>query len=249
MSSLRQVSKKDSQGDIEAPSDDNAPKTTPTGVAPAGPRSHNPVFLAKIVCGKVVGLLTATDAYDDDGNYDLTKPSGMIIFLKEAVLGIILGMLLISAFITLDHLDIVHFEGAHRIRNAGFQLLNDPETIANLEEASEFKFMTYTDYENMQREIESAAEKISAMQADLEKQQAESEKKSQGDDVTAIKEEHERLMKLGNEVLHLDKFCGECSWKGGTSCQGRVDFLKDKYGSHPFDAMDNAMKQPGCVKA
>eukprot|EP00578_Thalassiosira_sp_NH16_P000658 CAMPEP_0181138020 /NCGR_PEP_ID=MMETSP1071-20121207/34019_1 /TAXON_ID=35127 /ORGANISM="Thalassiosira sp., Strain NH16" /LENGTH=99 /DNA_ID=CAMNT_0023224819 /DNA_START=69 /DNA_END=368 /DNA_ORIENTATION=+ len=35
-----------------------------------------------------------------------------------------------------------------------FQLMNDPETIATLEESSDLKYLTVDDYESMKREIE-----------------------------------------------------------------------------------------------
>ena len=145
MSGLRQVIKKDvtEAADLEAQekeplkdSSESEGKNDATAFAtasatdsmPAG--SHNPVFIAKIIFRKVAELLISTD------EEDLTQPAGIITLLKDIVLGIILGVLTISVLIFLDHHNIVHFQSAHNFRNAAFQLMNDPETIANLEESS-----------------------------------------------------------------------------------------------------------------
>jgi len=237
MSNLRQVSKKDSpEGDIEAPSD--RPKITPPGVAPSGPRGiNNPVFLAKVIMNKVVALLVSSD------EEDITRPGGIITLLKDVIVGVIMGVMTISAFIFLDHLNIVHFQSAHSFRNAAFQLLNDPETIANIEEATEYKFITISDYEAKMKEISSVTEKLEGHKKVLERREAEAEEKKKEAD--GIRGEYESLM--ASPLLKLDKFCEGCSWSGKTTCIGRVTFLQETYNTRPIAAKVNAMLHESCI--
>ena len=150
----------------------------------------------------------------------------------------------ISTLIFLDHRGVVHFQSAHNFRNAAFQMLNDPETIATIEESSDLKFMTMTEYESKTKEIESVAEKQAKNQEILDKRTGEAEVKAK--EVAAIKDEYNALM--GNPLLGLDKYCGGCSWSGRTTCDGRVGFLQDTYNTRPLVAKINAMLHPSCIK-
>eukprot|EP01083_Nonionella_stella_P057993 152013_1 len=92
-------------------------------------------------------------------------------------MGVVLGVLTISCLIFLDHRNILHFQSAHNFRNAAFQLLNDPETIATLEESSDMKFLNLSEYEAKVNEIDSAAEKLKKHAEVLERRTAEADEK------------------------------------------------------------------------
>lgn len=249
MSTLRQV-KKDvpDEPDVEAPNekDTSAPKAAASAfaaasegdafAAPSGASSHNPVFIAKIIFRKVMTLLVSSD--DDD----LTSAGGIVTLLKDIILGVILGVITISILIFLDHRDVVHFQSAHNFRNAAFQLLNDPETVANLEEASDLKFMTIADYEAKRKEIDSVTEKISKNKEVLDKRTAEAAEKRK--EVEAIKTEYDTL--YNNPLLELDKWCGSCHWGMKSSCDQRAKFLQDTYNTRPIQSKISAMGHASC---
>ena len=247
-SGLRQV-KKDSipEEDIEAPKDKASPAKAATAFAAAstsnsfsggGGSSHNPVFLAKVIFQKVVTLLISSD------EEDLTQPGGIITLLKDIILGVILGVLTISTLIFLDHRNIVHFQSAHNFRNAAFQMLNDPETISNLEESSDMKFLTQMEYESKKKEIDSVAEKLKGHEAVLEKRIKEGDAKK--GEVESIRAEYKSLME--NPLLELSKYNGGGKWGGSSTCDARVQFLQDTYNTRPIAAKISAMGHPGCKK-
>eukprot|EP00571_Detonula_confervacea_P015971 CAMPEP_0172307472 /NCGR_PEP_ID=MMETSP1058-20130122/8320_1 /TAXON_ID=83371 /ORGANISM="Detonula confervacea, Strain CCMP 353" /LENGTH=240 /DNA_ID=CAMNT_0013019645 /DNA_START=84 /DNA_END=806 /DNA_ORIENTATION=+ len=239
MSGLRQVLKDTiPEGDIEAPKDKGESKTSLLSDSTPSKPSHNPVFLAKVVLRKVIGLVMSSD------EEDLSQPGGVVTLLKDIILGVILGVLTISMLIFLDHRDVVHFQSAHNFRNAAFQLLNDPETIANIEESSDLKFMTINEFESKRKEIDSVAEKLKGHEEVLAKRVSEAEEKKK--EMDGIKEEYAALM--ANPLLGLDKFCGGCIWSGKTSCDVRVTFLQDTYNTRPIAAKINAMLHPSCKK-
>lgn len=255
MSGLRKVQKDTiPEEDIEAPEDKGEKnallgggvhmlddsKSTPSSTPSKGSSlSHNPVFLAKVVFQKVIGLVISSD------EEDLSQPGGIITLLKDIILGVILGVLTISALIFLDHRDVVHFQSAHNFRSAAFTLLNDPETIANIEESSDLKFMTIEDYESKRKEIDAVTDKLKEHEKVLTTRVAEADEKKK--EMEAIKDEYTKLME--NPVLGLDKFCGSCIWAAATSCDGRVTFLQDTYNTRPIAAKINTMEHPSCVNA
>lgn len=244
MSSLRQVHKDTiPEEDIEAPKNKDEKKALLGGAASPSPsiskRSHNPVFLAKVVLSKVIGLVVASD------EEDLTQPGGIVTLLKDIILGVILGVLTISMLIFLDHRDVVHFQSAHNFRSAAFQLLNDPETITNIEESSDLKFMTINEYESKRKEIDGVTEKLKGHEEVLTKRVAEADEKKK--EMDGIKDEYAKLM--ANPLLGLDKYCGSCIWSAKTTCDGRATFLQDTYNTRPLAAKIDTMKHPTCVGA
>mmetsp|Transcript_25986 Transcript_25986/g.40945 ORF Transcript_25986/g.40945 Transcript_25986/m.40945 type:complete len:250 (+) Transcript_25986:115-864(+) len=248
MSNLRKVSKKGAiiaeVEDVEAPQVMDAPKistafdATSDSLSAPGAGKKN-AFLANIIARKVLALLASSS--DEEG---VTQPSGFIALLKDVIVGIILGVMTISTLIFLDHRDVVHFQSAHNFRNAAFQLLNDPETIANVEESSDLKFMTIIEYESKRKELDSVVEKKAGNEEILKKRTEEAEVKKK--EVEGMREEYEKLM--GNPLLQLGSFCGSCSWKAGTTCDSRVQFLKDTYNTRPIQAKLSAMEKESCVK-
>jgi len=252
MSSLRRTNQ---ESDVEAqtdPSVESAAPVTVTNGASNGTSSHyaaasghNPAFLGRAICRKVLTMLTTANHYSEDGTYDLTKPRGMLILLKEVVLGVIAGVALISIFVTLDHLNIFHFQSAHNFRNSAFALFSDPETIATLEEATEYKFMTMSEYEAMREEINSSSGRFDEIQADIDKQEAQLEEKTKEAD--AMRSEWETLM--ASPLLELEKFCETCIWAQKTTCAGRMQFMIDTYGLGKVSATYTVMNEvPTCKK-
>ena len=250
MSGLRQVNKDDTPAaDVEAPEDKDkgAPKSPASAFAQASSSdsfamppgaSHDPVFLAKVIFRKVITLLMSSD------EEDLTQPGGIITLLKDIIVGIILGVLTISILIFLDHHNIVHFQSAHNFRNAAFQLMNDPETIQTLEESSDLKFMTTSDYNSKKKEIDGVPDKLKNNEEILTKRSDELENKKK--EIESIKDEYDKL--YNNPLLGLDKFCGSCHWGMKSSCDGRVQFLQDTYNTRPIAAKIAAMGHESCIK-
>ncbi|KAL7524351.1 hypothetical protein ACHAXR_000539, partial [Thalassiosira sp. AJA248-18] len=198
---------------------------------------HNPVFLAKVIFRKVVDLLVTSD------EENLTGPALIIVFLRDIILGVILGVITISIVIFLDHRDIAHFQSVHNFRDAAFQMLNDPETIATLEESSDMKFLTVDDFEAKRREIDAIPEKLKKNDEVLDKKTEEvAAKKAELD---AMKPEYEKM--LHNPLLGLDKYCGTCIWGNKFTCDGRVKFLQDTYNTKPIQGKLSAMGQPSCI--
>mmetsp|Transcript_1157 Transcript_1157/g.2492 ORF Transcript_1157/g.2492 Transcript_1157/m.2492 type:complete len:239 (+) Transcript_1157:278-994(+) len=237
MSSLRQVKKDGKDEDVESQS--LLAQGKPSSPAKVGGGGHNPVFLAKVVARKVFDIIMA-----DDDDADLMTVAGIVTLLKDIILGVILGVLTISFLILLDHRNIVHFQSAHNFRNAAFQLMNDPETIASLEEDSEMKFVTLQEYESKMKEIDGVQEKIKNSQETLEKRNKEAEEKQK--EIEEIKDEHKKLME--NPLLGLANYNGGGRWSGKLSCDQRVSYLQDTYNTRPLIAKIDAMKHEGCKK-
>lgn len=231
MSNIRQVAKDTGASDIEAGESEAFIAASKPGA------SHNPVFLAKLVISKVMNLLLASD------EQDVTQPGGFVTLLKDIIVGVILGVLTISTLIFLDHRNIVHFQSAHNFRNAAFQLLSDPETIANIEESSDLKFMTVAEYEAKKKEIDTVAEKLKTNEEVLEKRTKEAEEKEK--EIQGIREEYEKLK--NDPTLGLNKYCGGCSWRGGTTCDARAQFLINTYNTRPIQAKVNTMLHAACA--
>mmetsp|Transcript_12167 Transcript_12167/g.25903 ORF Transcript_12167/g.25903 Transcript_12167/m.25903 type:complete len:276 (-) Transcript_12167:62-889(-) len=274
MSGLRQVSKKDTSTnkahDVEAPNNhrwgDIKCATKPPGIA-ASPISSrrsrsrnsrggipNPIFLGRIICSKVLVLLSSSSTYDDDDvtqhnhdngcYYDITKPRGLIFLFRDILLGIILAVMAMTLLIAFDHINILHFERAHAFRNAAFDLLTDPDTLASIEEASELKILPLTEYQSTLDEIDTIAEKLRMNQQAWEKKHAIVVKRHKEMDL--LRRQYDILVSL--PMFGVDKFCGECVWKGGTTCGGRVDFLMAKYKMKPVLAKMNVLESESCRK-
>lgn len=194
----------------------------------------NPVFLTKAILGKVIGLLTS----DDQGDAE----SGFVALLKDVIIGIIMGVVGMSVLIFLDHRNVIHFQSAHHFRDAAFGLLQDPETMATIEESSDLKFITASEYEYYKSTIDGVAEKIKSSEEALEKRSEELEKNTK--EIESLKGEHEEMLK--DPRLGLDKFCETCPW-GNTNCAARVKYMEDTYKLKPFRAKIDVMKAaPGC---
>jgi len=205
----------------------------------SGSNSHS-AFLAKAVLRRVCDLLS----HDEDEITQLRGVNLVIALLKDILIGIIFGVFTISILIFLDHRNVIHFQSAHTFRNAALQLVTNPDTLANLQESSNLKFLTVTDYELKRKEIDIAEEKITNANEILQTRNKDSEEKQK--ELDSIKPEYESL--YNNPLLHLNKFCEGCVWGGGgMTCNQREQYLKDTYNTKPIAAKMNAMEHPSCI--
>lgn len=242
MSTLRKLTKKGTdvpRDDIEAPVGENSPTK---GDASARVRvrvrgaKYNPVILIHVIFQKVLDLLTSTD------EEDLTQPSGIITVLKDVIFGVVFGVMTMSFVILLDHRDVIHIQSAHHFRNAGVRLLNDPETIANIEESSELKFMTMIDYDSRRNYIDGAEAKSTRYNEVLQKRTREAEQKRE--EMISMKTEFVRL--YHHPLLGLTSYCGACEWKKGITCEKRVQHVKEAYNTGTIAAMTDVMLTTSC---
>jgi len=165
----------------------------------------------------------------------------IITLLKEAMLGILIAFVAVSVCLFIDHRFLLHLPTARNFRRATFAVMNDKETLRNVEENAGLKFMDMDEYDSMVSEIEKAENKTKLAESIFEKR---------GDDLIDMEKEklqierdHEQeLVSLG-----LDKFCGDCKWgEGKATCQWRVDMMKDKYETPKYQAMMSVMQNGRC---
>lgn len=147
-----------------------------------------------------------------------------------------------ARYFSLADINIIHLQSAHNFRENAFAMLNDPETIANLEEAG-LKFINMDQYTLMQEELGEADKKIGEIRektAEKAKEMADIEAK-----LGPIKEEYEK--RLAVTTLPLDKWCGTCAWGGGGNCDARKQYFIDTYGHGELSAKVAIMKaHPKC---
>ena len=247
MSNLRQKKRQtvDPDEDIEAlisPDDDGAPAAaTSSKPATAGRLQHNPFFVARLVLRKVGELITS----DDDNEENITSSEGIIAFLRDLVIGIVFGLLSVSILIFLDHKDVIHMQSAHGYRDMGLQMMRDPETRKNVEESPGIIFLDDYEYKTKFDEIGVYPSQVKALEERTKKHLADLEVAKK--EHAAIKPGYDILVK--DPALGLDKFCGECSWNGGTNCDTRLTYLMTTYNLQTIKAKLELMKStPQCVR-
>mmetsp|Transcript_27628 Transcript_27628/g.66554 ORF Transcript_27628/g.66554 Transcript_27628/m.66554 type:complete len:245 (-) Transcript_27628:423-1157(-) len=223
------------KGDIEAPDDKGGSESS----AVPGRSGHSPAFLLRVTLRKVLPFLLTEE------EMHLSHTGKIIVLLRDAIIGIILSLVVLSILIFLDHRDVIHIHSAHNFRSMAFQLMNDPETIATLEESTDLKFLTVDNYESMKREIEKKQVELKTPTFN-EKRTKELEERIKSMDADAIRKEYETLIK--NPLLEWDKYCGTCAWQGRTSCDERAKYLQETYNLGEDVAKIGAMGAPSCVK-
>ncbi|KAL7483204.1 hypothetical protein ACHAW6_008847 [Cyclotella cf. meneghiniana] len=225
------------------PASPSSPSILESGSSTASAVRANPTLYAKLIARKVFTILSSDE--------DETAPSaangyGIITLLKDITIGTIFGVLTISFLIFLDHINVIHLQSAHNFRQSAFSVLNDPETLATLEESAGLKFIPIGDYEAMKNEIDAAAAKVAKVKDTIAERIKETEQKKA--ELEPLKAEYEKLLK--ESKLELDKWCGECSWMGRTNCDMRKQYFIDQYGNTEILSKVAIMKQsPGCKKA
>merc|ERR1712238_433957 len=154
----------------------------------------------------------------------------------------------LSFLIYLDHHNVIHLQSAHNFRDTAFQLLNDPEIIANIEESSNLKFLTVADYESKRVEIDSVDEIIAKLNTRLQSDITEDTEKQK--ELDSIKAEYDRLYEsrpYESLLLGLKKYCGTCVWGNGMSCDQRMIYLQNTYNTRPIEAKVSSMRHPSCI--
>jgi len=221
------------KGDVEAPNDKGGSESS----AVPGRSGHSPAFLLRVTLRKVLSFFLSEE------EMHLSHSGKIIVIINSAIIGSILSLVGISILIFLDHRDVIHLQTAHNFRSMAFQLMNDPETIATLEESSDLKFLTFDKYESMKKEIET---KDNDFVEHLEKLTKKEEEKMKSMDADAMQKEYETLLK--NPLLEWDKYCGTCAWQGRTSCDERAKYLQETYNLGEDVSKIGAMGAPSCVK-
>jgi hypothetical protein len=115
-------------------------------------------------------------------------------------------------------------------------MLNDPETLATLEENAGLKFIPVAEYEAMRDEINEAEERLAKIKQTIKEREKEGEAKRA--ELGPLKAEYEKMLANTNN-LGLDKWCGDCKWNGKTSCDARNQYVSK---------VDIMKQSPNCIK-
>jgi len=195
-------------------------------------------FLRKIVTAVI------TDIDDETLQREDTETILVVITLiKEAIYGILIAFAVLSFALFLDHHFLLKFHTAHNFRRATMSLVNDRETMINMEESSGLKFMDMGQYNFMVFEIDSVTKKKAFATSLLEESSADIERMDA--DLNQYRQELPKLLAL----LDLDKFCPPCHWSKGLTCAGRVKHLQNQYEVPRHMAKLSAMAQSSCRKS
>jgi len=155
----------------------------------------------------------------------------VITLIKEALYGILIAFAVLSLALFIDCHFLLKLPMVHNFRRATMSLVNDRDTMINMEESSGLKFMNMDQYNLMVHEINSVTKKKAFAKSLLEESSADIEKIDA--DMNQYRQE-------------LEKFCPPCLWSKGQSCSGRVKFLRNQYGVPRHIAKLSAMSQGSC---
>ena len=141
-------------------------------------------------------------------------------------------------------MNIIHLQSAHSFREYTFYMLNDAETLADLEETG-LKFIPMTDYNALKEEVVIAQGKLEQLKEKIVLREQESiEKKMM---LSLLKEQYDQMMAHNN--LGLEKWCGTCSWSGRVTCDSRAGYFIDTYGDTEVASKIAIMKErPTCIQ-
>mmetsp|Transcript_6022 Transcript_6022/g.10577 ORF Transcript_6022/g.10577 Transcript_6022/m.10577 type:complete len:717 (+) Transcript_6022:3-2153(+) len=168
-----------------------------------------------------------------------------VTLLKEAMLGIFLAFLALCLFMFLDHYFLMHLSSARYIRKATFALMNDQETLMNLEKNAGLKFVDMEGYNSMMDEIKGAEERARKIEVMVERR---------SDELAGLEKERDRYSEELPKIwasTDMDKFCGTCIWSQSQkiTCIQRVEALEATYKTPRYVAMESAMKKEACKKS
>ncbi|KAL7525728.1 hypothetical protein ACHAXR_001130 [Thalassiosira sp. AJA248-18] len=227
---------KSTDGDEESQS--SSPAITPR-TRPSAPSSGNNASGAGGIGGllRKFIMLAAADVQGSEGN------NYLLTIIKDVISGTILGVFFLMILIFLDYRNIVQLGSARAFRRAAFELMTDPETVKNIEENIEIKFIPVDVYKSMTEEITRNKEKVGN---DSSLKQHEDDYLKRRKEIEDMKVEYEAMKEKGNSVLKLDKWCGGC--KGGWgNCDGRIKYLVDTYHTPEIKAKVDIMKTGKCM--
>ena len=121
-------------------------------------------------------------------------------------------------------------------------MLNDPETLSNLEDAAGLKFIPSSEYDAMRVEIDEGPSRLAELREKIAQSTQEAEAKRT--EVSTLLPQFEKLASESN--LGLDKWCGACKW-GHTSCDDRLAYVTKTYQRTEVLAKIGIMqKSPSC---
>ena len=246
MSTLRQKKKdpvpaEDIEALINPDSEALPPRAPPANQSKSSTSQHDPSTIARLVLSRVGELISKEETEGDD----ISTSEGFVSLLKDIFIGITFGLLCISILIMLDHKDVIHIQSAHNYRNMAYTLLNDPETRTNVQESSGLVFMTMEDYESKVKDIEKTPAQLKELEEKKTKSNANLEVATKERD--AMKPGYDKL--VSDPLLGLDKYCGDCKWQGGSTCDSRKEYLMSTYNQTELKTkLDLIKSTPQCVK-
>jgi len=169
----------------------------------------------------------------------------VITLIKEAIIGILIALAIVSFALFLDHHFLLKFPTARRLRRATMSLMNDRETMINMEESSGLKFIDMNEYNSKVKEIDIVTKKIALGESMFERAVA---------DIKSMDAEREQYVQEKSKLtasLDLDRFCHMCLWSKSQqiTCASRVKALQRTYDTPRHTAMMSAMKKESCRKS
>lgn len=164
--------------------------------------------------------------------------------LKDTIIGVSLGVLFLLFLFFLDYRNIISIGSTKAFQSTGVKLLNDPDVISTLESSLNIKLLPLDTYAAMTYEI---ASNNQLMMENSHLQDYTTELSQLLIEQQTIQTELQQLTTQANTKLGLNKWCGECSGGWG-NCNGRVNFLKEKYGLGLVAAKIDIMKQGNCIQ-
>mmetsp|Transcript_37101 Transcript_37101/g.78311 ORF Transcript_37101/g.78311 Transcript_37101/m.78311 type:complete len:325 (+) Transcript_37101:85-1059(+) len=208
----------------------NAAATTSHHPPPANDLSRNPIVLTKIILRKVIQLIALVATAAD---YDRNKPGlTIIVALKDIIIGMLWGSIVL--FI-IEHRRYTNVDSIK-------SLIINPENVKKIEESTGWKIMCMPEWDIKHGEITGLPKQLEEYQQQID--QFNTELKGYKEEIKNGKKEYDdMILRLG-----LDKYCGDCVWGGGKTCDQRVDYLQGTYKTPKWEARISAMKKPNCVR-
>jgi len=177
----------------------------------------------------------------DDETILKDKVMLFIMVLKEAMVGLFIAFLIASAFMVCDHAFSLRLPTARTFRKAAHRVMKDPETLRSFEENAGIKLMEMDMYESMTKEL---AEKTKKTDSSALKRR-EKELNDARRETAQIREKVDGMVRK----LGLERFCGDCIWKGSVTCSERVQALRNKHMLNKWKSQISAMQTGSCIRA
>lgn len=188
-----------------ATASDSSPTAEKTStVSPSDRRDHRAVIILRKIGSTCIG--------GEDG--------GVLRTFEDAVKAMVLATI---ASLLVIFVGIVLFGAAEKARNQALAMMEDPEMLSYLEESSGFKFITVDEFNVYDEGIANYRSMLLKKQVTLEEKSKELEENKNS--IGPLREEVKELENKSG----LDKWCGSCGWKGRTSCDARLSYVKDKH--------------------
>ena len=142
-------------------------------------------------------------------------------------------------------MNIIRLDSGRTFHEYAIDMLNNPETLANLEESG-LKFMPVDEYELMMEQLDGADYQIQTLNELLaERLQYLNELQLE---LPPLREEHDKM--IDNYTFMLDNWCGICKWSPRASCDARMNYFMETYNHSEVGAKINIMKaSPACKKS